>query len=60
MKEVIEIEKLKLGSVDPHDSKSWTQQLLIPPLPPSNLSICSIIISQYRLVVSILTSNESE
>ncbi|CAD7093273.1 unnamed protein product [Hermetia illucens] len=50
-KENITIGELSVGPIGPHDSKTWTQQLEIPPLPPSNLVNCGIIDLDYDLKV---------
>ncbi|GJQ81950.1 hypothetical protein Trydic_g20415 [Trypoxylus dichotomus] len=47
--------KMKLGSVNGKDSKTWNQMLLIPPLPPSSLGYCSIIQSEYQLFLEAST-----
>ncbi|KAI4454693.1 arrestin domain containing protein [Holotrichia oblita] len=46
-------ERMKLGTVKLHESKSWNQMLLIPPLPPSSLGFCSIIDSEYQLFLEV-------
>lgn len=51
-----EIVSLTLEGVDPNGSKSWTQQLTIPIMPPCNLDQCSIINCEYYLEVVAIVS----
>lgn len=46
-----EILKLSLEGVEANGSKSWTQQLTIPVMPPCNLDQCTIINIVYELQV---------
>uniref|UniRef100_A0A1B6CJ57 Arrestin C-terminal-like domain-containing protein n=1 Tax=Clastoptera arizonana TaxID=38151 RepID=A0A1B6CJ57_9HEMI len=46
-----EVIKLSMEGVEPNGSKSWTQQLTIPIMPPCNLDQCSIIHCEYELKV---------
>lgn len=55
-KDKITIAELSVGPVPPNDSKTWTQQLEIPPLPPSNLVNCGIIDLDYDLKVVVEVS----
>lgn len=50
-KEKTIIAELSVGPVEAHGSKSLTQTIEIPPLPPSNLINCNIIDLDYELKV---------
>lgn len=50
-KEKTTIAEISVGPVDEHNSKSVTQNIEIPPLPPSNLINCGIIDLDYELKV---------
>lgn len=53
------LEKIQVGPVGPHDSRTWSQNLLVPPLPPSNLTNCSLIDIDYEITVSLYNILES-
>lgn len=50
-KDKITIAELTVGPVEAHASQTWQQQMVIPPLPPSNLVNCGIIDLDYELKV---------
>lgn len=45
------ISAFQVGPVAGHSSNTWNQPLVIPPLPPSNLTNCSLIDLDYELQV---------
>ncbi|CAL4080815.1 unnamed protein product, partial [Meganyctiphanes norvegica] len=52
--ETLTIAKLSHGEVYAGDSDSWTgDQILIPPLPPTNLNYCNNIDIKYELVYKV-------
>lgn len=55
-KDKIVIAEVGVGPVPGGESKNWSQQLEIPPLPPSNLSNCGIIDLDYELYVVVEVS----
>ncbi|KRT81933.1 hypothetical protein AMK59_5013 [Oryctes borbonicus] len=55
-KDVIVLERIQVGPVAGHDSKTWNQPLQLPPLPPSNLMNCSIIDLDYELLIEVNVS----
>lgn len=50
-KDKITIAEISVGPVEAHGSKTWQQNIEIPPLPPSNLINCGIIDLDYELKV---------
>lgn len=52
----VEIASLSLEGVEPNGSKSWTQQLTLPNMPPCNLDQCTIINCEYFLQVEAVVS----
>ncbi|KAK7866141.1 hypothetical protein R5R35_004789 [Gryllus longicercus] len=50
-KDKITIVDHKFGGVTGNSSKTWTEQIVIPPLPPSNLMNCNIIDLSYDMKV---------
>lgn len=48
-KDKITIAEISVGPVEAHGSKTWQQNIEIPPLPPSNLINCGIIDLDYEL-----------
>lgn len=52
----IAIAKISVGPVEANDSKTWSRQLEIPPLPPSNLVNCGLIDVDYDLHVEVEAS----
>uniref|UniRef100_A0A1A9VGU6 Arrestin_C domain-containing protein n=1 Tax=Glossina austeni TaxID=7395 RepID=A0A1A9VGU6_GLOAU len=50
-KSEITIAKIAVGPIRPNESRTFTQQLEIPPLPPTNLMHCGIITLSYDLQV---------
>lgn len=50
-KDKVTICEVSVGPVEPNASNTWQQQLVIPPLPPSNLVNCGIIDLDYELKV---------
>lgn len=55
-KDKITISELSVGPVGASESRTWTQQLEIPPLPPSSLLNCGIIDLDYQLHVEVEVS----
>lgn len=51
-REKVTIAEISEGPVEAHGSKTWTQTMVIPPLPPSNLLNCSLIDLDYELKVN--------
>lgn len=47
----VDIVETKLGPVNAHFNKNWTEQLNIPAIPPSNLVGCSLVELSYTLKV---------
>ena len=51
--EVRELCRVSRGKVRPADTDHWkNEQLVVPPLPPSNLRGCHLIAIQYNVMVS--------
>ena len=46
------------GPVAGHESKTWSANMRVPPVPASMLHSCSIIDLTYKLIVSCLLCNE--
>ncbi|GJQ68172.1 hypothetical protein Trydic_g10736 [Trypoxylus dichotomus] len=55
-KDVIVLQRIQVGPVAAHDSKTWNQPLQLPPLPPSNLINCSLIDLDYELLIEVNVS----
>lgn len=51
-KDEVLIAELQVGPVPAHGSNTWNNPINIPPLPPSNLTNCSLIDLDYELQVS--------
>jgi len=50
------ITELKVGPVAPHGSNTWNQPMTILPIPPSNLTNCSLIDLDYELHIKVNVS----
>ena len=59
--EVRELCRVSRGKVRPADTDDWkNEQLVVPPLPPSNLRGCHLIAVQYDVMVSLNTNTETD
>ncbi|KAB0801520.1 hypothetical protein PPYR_05874 [Photinus pyralis] len=52
-KDVKVIAEIKVGSTTPHGSNTYNQPIVIPPIPPSNLTNCNLIDLDYELYVEL-------
>lgn len=52
----ITIAEMKMGTVSGNSSKNWRETIQVPPLPPSNLTNCSLIDLDYDIKVTCVPS----